>query len=115
MVSNLPVSEFTMSAVVVYVLQVLKNAKWFPWLKAKAVAANRTASIVLAFLGSVWTQWTWTMDPTTHTHTLVIAGLSWGAVGLALWHWLNHYAMQETIYQVAANRPNPQPPPPAAK
>jgi hypothetical protein len=112
MISNLPVSEFTLSAVAVYLLQILKNAKWFPWLKAEAAKANRIASIILAFVGSVWTQWQWTADPTTGTHTLIISGLSWAAVGLALWHWASHFAMQETIYRATSNRSQP---PPAAK
>jgi len=109
MTANLPITEFTLSATIVYVLQLLKKASWFTWVKAEAAKANRVASIVLAFVGSVWTQWQWTLDPTTNTHTLVISGLSWAAVGLAVWHWLSHFAMQETIYQVTANRASEPP------
>lgn len=103
MVANVAVTEFTTSAVAVFIVQKLKSAKWFPWLQAGKVWASRVASVALAGVGALGVNYTWTPNP-DGTHGLLIVVPTTGAIFLALWHWLNHYAMQETIYQATANK-----------
>ena len=103
MVANLAVTEFTTSAVAVFLLQKLKSAKWFPLVESGKAWASRMASIVLAGVGAVGVNYTWTPNP-DGTHGLLIVVPTFTAIMLALWHWLNHYAMQETIYQATANK-----------
>lgn len=95
------ISSVTTSAVAVWLIQTLKNASWFPWLKAQAKVASRFASILLAAMGTAGLQWEWTKS----THTLVITNLTLGVVALGVWHCIQHFAMQEVIYQAAVNKP----------
>lgn len=102
MVANVAVTEFTTSAVAVFLLQKMKSAKWFPFLEAGKAWASRIASVILAGVGAIGINYVWT----THQGTagIFIAWPGWIAIGIALWHWINHYAMQETIYQATANK-----------
>jgi hypothetical protein len=102
MVANVAVTEFTTSAVAVWLLQKLKSATWFPLVQQGKVWLNRVASIVLAGVGAVGVDYTWTPNPQGgHMLTLAIPTLSVAALGG--WHWLNHFVMQETIYQATSN------------
>ena len=103
-VSNVLATQFTSSAVVVYLMQKLKNASWFPLVQQGRATLNRIVSIVAAFAVAVGVSWSWSLDKASGTHTLVISGLSIYAVGHGLWHWLNQYALQETIYQTTSNK-----------
>lgn len=104
MVSNVAVTEFTTSALSVFVLQKLKSASWFPWLQAGKAWASRAASIILAGAGAIGVNYVWTSMG--GQQGIFIAWPGWAAIAVAGWHWLNHYAMQETIYQATANKPN---------
>jgi hypothetical protein len=103
-VSNVVMTQFTSSAVVVYLMQKVKTAKWFPLVQQGRATLNRIVSVVAAFLVAVGVSWSWSLDKTTGTHTLVITGLSIYAVGHGLWHWLNQFALQETVYQATVNK-----------
>ena len=101
-VANVAVTEFTTSAVAVYVLQKLKTAKWFPLAQHGKAWLNRYASIALAALGAVGVNYTWTTY--SGAQGIFIAWPGWFAITIAAWHWLNHYVMQETIYQATVNK-----------
>lgn len=99
--SNVALSTFTSSAIVVYLMQRLKQAKWFPLVQADRAKLNRLFSMGAAAIGAMSVEWVW--DPAARSFTVHIPTL-WVAV-VGLWHWLNHYAMQETIYQATAAKP----------
>lgn len=99
--SNVALSTFTSSAIVVYAMQRLKQAKWFPLVQADRAKLNRLFSIGAAAIGAMSVEWVW--DPSVRSLTIHIPTL-WVAI-VGLWHWLNHYAMQETIYQATGARP----------
>jgi hypothetical protein len=102
MVANIAVTEFTTSAVAVWLLQKLKTATWFPLVQQGRAWLNRAASIVLAGVGAVGVSYTWAPNPMGgHMLTVAIPTLSVAALGA--WHWLNHFVMQETIYQATSN------------
>jgi hypothetical protein len=101
-VASLGITEFTSSAVAVYALQKLKSAKWFPLAQEGKAWLNRYASIALAALGAVGVNYTWTTY--NGSQGFFIAWPGWFAIGVAGWHWLNHYVMQETIYQATVNK-----------
>ena len=103
-VSNVVMTQFTSSAVVVYLMQKVKTAKWFPLVQQGRATVNRIVSIVAAFLVAVGVSWTWSLDKSTGTHTLVITGLSVYALLHGAWHWLNQFALQETVYQATVNK-----------
>jgi hypothetical protein len=104
-IANIPMTEFTSSAVVVYAMQKVKTAKWFPLVQEGRAWVNRIVSIVAAALVSIGIAWSWTKDPATGTHTLVIMNIGLWSILHGFWHWLNQYALQETVYQATANKP----------
>lgn len=103
-VSNVAMTQFTSSAVVVYLMQKVKSASWFPLVQEGRALVNRIVSIGAAFLVAVGVSWSWSLNPTNGTHTLTIVNLSIFTVLHGAWHWLNQYALQETIYQAAVNK-----------
>jgi hypothetical protein len=115
-VPNIAITEFTTSAVVVWLLQKLKSATWFPLVQQGKTWLNRIASIVLAGVGAIGVSYTWSPDP-AGGHMLSVAIPTLSVAALGAWHWLNHFVMQETIYQATSNgKPSaPAPAPAAAK
>jgi hypothetical protein len=104
-ISNVAMTQFTSSAVVVYLMQKVKSAKWFPLVQNGRAMLNRVTSIVAAALVSIGISWSWTKDAATGTHTLIIMNIGLWTVLHGFWHWLNQYALQETVYQATANKP----------
>jgi hypothetical protein len=105
MVENVAISTFTSSAVVVFLMQKLKASKWFPLVQEGRATLNRIISVLAAAASAVAIGWAW--NPSARALTIQIPTV-WGLM-IALWHWLNHYALQETIYQATANRTIPKP------
>lgn len=103
--ANIVMTQFTYSAVVVYGMQRLKAASWFPLLQAGQARASRTFSIIAAFFGHAGISYVWdpTVDANGMRHLAIAIPTLWGAA-LLIWHWLGQYAMQETLYQAAANK-----------
>lgn len=103
-ISNVVMTEFTASAVVVYVMQQLKSAKWFPLVEEGRAILNRLISIGTAAFVAVGISWSWTKNP-QGTHDFLIQNIGMWAVIHGFWHWLNQYCLQETIYQATTNKP----------
>lgn len=99
-VSNILATQFTSSAVVVYVMQRLKSASWFPWLQHGSATVSRIVSIVAAAAVAIGINYTW--NPQTRGLLITIPTLAGFAIGI--WHWLNQFAFQETIYQCTVNK-----------
>ena len=100
MVSNVAMTEFTSSAVVVFAMQKLKTAKWFPLIQDGRVWVNRLISIGGAGIVAIGVNYTWSPE----TRGLLITVPTLSAALVALWHWLNQYALNETLYQATAGR-----------
>ena len=100
--ANIVLTTITSSAMFVLLIQWLKNAKWFPYLRSGAKWASRIASIALAFLGHIGVSYTW--DPANRSFALTNIPTLIGLLTM-LWHVANHYALQEIIYQGAVNKP----------
>jgi hypothetical protein len=99
MESSIGLTHFTSAAIVVYVMNRLKAASWFPLLQKDKETASRVFSVAVAFLVSIGIHYTWAASSNGgHILTLEIPTLS--ALALGLWHWLNQYALQETLHQV---------------
>lgn len=108
LVSDHTLSSVTTSAVVVYLIQYLKRAKWFPLLEQRGTAvAARIASVIGSIFSTAGLQWQWMPE----THTFLISNLTLSVVVYGIWHCIEHFALQEWIYQSASNKP-PAPDPP---
>lgn len=94
---DLVVSQVTLSAVVVVIIQWLKNSPWFPWLNAQSEKAKHVAAVLGALLTAVGVHYTYDAS----IGTLTITGLTLAGVGHGAWHVLQSYAFQETLYKGA--------------
>lgn len=101
--NDLVISQVTLSAIAVVVMQWLKKSSWFPWLTAQSDAANKIVAAFFAAAAAVGIHYTYDAS----TATLTFTGISFAALGHALWHWLQSYAVQETIYKGAFHKPEP--------
>jgi len=100
-VSNVVLSTFTSSALVVWLMQLVKKSKWLNFVQEGKPALNRMVSVIAAMIANLGISYSWDAQ----THALTIAGLSLVGLLTAGWHWLNHFAMQEVMYQAAVNKP----------
>lgn len=101
--SSVGVTHFTSAAIVVYLINKLKAATWFPLLQKDKVIACRMFSAIVAFCVSIGITYAWSTLP-DGTHSLVIQIPTLAALAVGLWHWLNQYAMQETLHQLTKPR-----------
>lgn len=83
----------TASAVSVFLINALKNARWFPLLQKESVAAGRIFGILFAAASALGIHAAFTGG------TLTITGLTLTGVLGAGWLWLKSFALQEWIYQ----------------
>jgi hypothetical protein len=81
----------------VVVMQWLKKSSWFPWLTAESDKANKAVAAFMAAIAAIGIHYTYDAS----TATLTLTGISFAALGHGLWHWLQSYAVQETIYKGA--------------
>jgi|SRR5690348_1004335 len=83
----------TASAVAVFLINLLKNAKWFPWLDKESKVVARIFALLLSAAGAVGIHATYT------GHTLSISGLTLTGILAGGFLWLKSFAFQEWIYQ----------------
>ena len=102
LIADHTLSSVTSSAVAVWLIEQLKRAKWFPLVQQRGTALMaRSLSVFAAAAGTAGIQWQWTST----THSLVVTGLTLSAAMLFAWHVVQHFALQEWIYQSAINKP----------
>lgn len=99
-VSNIVITQFTSSAVVVWVMQKLKNASWFPILQHGSATISRVFSVLAAAVVAIGINYTY--NPATRG-LLITLPTTTGLI-LGIWHWLNQYVLQETVYQATVNK-----------
>lgn len=89
------ISQLTLSAVVVWLLEWLKGAGWFPLVSgASSERMKRLFGASVAALAAVGI--TYQYDPTAGV--LVISGLTLSSVGHFAWVWLQNFVSQQLIY-----------------
>lgn len=99
-------SHFTSAALVVYLIQVLKNAKWFPWLQAGGqIWAKRIVSILGALAAHTGISYAWhSIASTTGGYQLVITIPPLPFIAEFVWRWAGQYVMQEGWYKMVYDK-----------
>jgi hypothetical protein len=93
-------TQISAGAVAVFVIQKLKGWSALPWISHWTPVVNRIVAVISAFLTAVGVHFAYSAVD----HTLMISGLTLtGILGMA-WVWIKQFALQEYIYQSAANR-----------
>jgi hypothetical protein len=103
MISNIAMTQFTSSAVVVWGMQRLKSAKWFPFLQHGQAWVSRAWSLGAAAIVEIGISYTWNKNP-DGTHSLILVIPTLAALGYGLWHWVNQFCLQEVLYQATVNK-----------
>lgn len=102
LVADHTVTTFGSSIVAVWAIEQLKKAKWFPVVQQQGTAfAARALSAIAAAASTVGIEWQWMPA----NHSLLITGITGSAVALLAWHLLEHFALQEWVYQSAVKKP----------
>lgn len=110
LVADHTVTTFGSSIVAVWVIEQLKKASWFPVVQQQGTAfAARALSAIAAAASTVGIEWQWMPA----NHSLLITGITGSAVLLLAWHLLEHFALQEWVYQSAVKKPQLWKPAPA--
>jgi hypothetical protein len=88
-------SQFTLSAILVWLMQKLKEAPWFPvWTAKTQLNVQRAYAAVVAALGAVAINVSF--DATAGV--LTVTGLTVANVGGSVWSWVQSFVMQQGWY-----------------
>ena len=98
--ANIVITQLTSSAIVVYIMQKLKSASWFPFLQHGQAMVSRIVSIALAGVTAIGINYSW--NPQTRGLLITIPTLTGLVAGL--WHWGSQYATNEILYQATVNK-----------
>lgn len=107
--ANILATQFGSSFAVVYGMQLLKNASWFPWLVHEGqVLRKRALSIFAAICIHTGISYVWTNGAANSNNlgSLLITIPTFSVMAVTVWHWFIQYAMQETMYQTTWNKGN---------
>lgn len=104
--ANVAVTQFTAAGIVVWFIQQLKTAPWFPLLKKNEdLIRKRALSIIAAFAVHTGISYVWSPGSVPGVaHVLMINIPPVSVLAVSVWHWLSQFVMQEGWYQVTYNR-----------
>jgi hypothetical protein len=97
-------NQVGVSVAVVYLIQLLKNSSWFPWISRHTDKLNSWISVVAAFTTSVGFQFAFTGSAATGG-TLIIQVPALTVVLSVLLHSLGQVGIQESFYRTAVKSP----------
>lgn len=87
-------SQFTSAAVVVYLLQQVKHARWFPWISIETKRANRIVGALLSIASAIGVHFAYDGS----AGTLLVSGLTVAGILHGAWHALNQWCLQQVTY-----------------
>lgn len=90
------VTQFTGAAMIVWIIQGLKSAGWFPHMDVDTVKVNRFVSALAALATASALHWNWDAA----TSSITISGLTVVNVTHFVWAALQQFVGQEMIYQI---------------
>lgn len=103
--SNVVVTQATSAAIFVYVMQQLKAASWFPWLKDEGqIALKRVISVLAAITIHTGIHFIWNPGTGEVWRQVVINLPTPWIMLVTIWHWAGQFVTQELIYQITGNK-----------
>lgn len=97
------ISQLTLSAIIVWVIEHLKGASWFPVLTPESTEKfKRVVGAIVAGLAAVGVSYQY--DPTLGV--LTIKGLTIASIGNFAWTWMQNFVMQQGVYHGVMKKPN---------
>jgi hypothetical protein len=104
-------SHFTSAALVVWLIQVLKNAKWFPWLQNEGqIWTKRLVSIAGALAAHTGINYAWhSLAAASGGYQLIVTIPPLQIVLQFVWRWAGQYALQHGYYSMVYDKQAPVP------
>lgn len=97
------ISQLTVSTIIVWVIERLKGASWFPVLTVESTERfKRIIGAIFAGLAAVGV--TYSYDP--NLGVLTIKGLTLTSIVGFLWAWLQNFIVQQGVYHGVVKKPN---------
>jgi hypothetical protein len=102
--TSLVALQATISGVIVYGLDALKRARWFPWLTAETETVNRWVALGLAVIAAIGIHW----DYDATAGVMTITGLSIQSIAAHLAHGVmdiaRSWVFQQVIFDVKTSK-----------
>lgn len=98
MVQNTVVHQIGLAGILVYLLQGLKRANWFPWIGQHTDTLNRVLSLIAAGIAAVGVEIATTGSLTTGG-TLTITYPSWQVMTETGLRFVCQYVLQQAFYK----------------
>lgn len=95
-------NQLTANAIAVWLIQSLKNSKWFPLLSADTAALNRIVSALLAGVAAAGVHVS-AIHQQQGVWIITLSGLTVAGVSAYLWHWVGSFAIQHGMYKMAVS------------
>lgn len=86
-------AQLTAAAAVAFIIQWLKNSKYFPWLSSETAKLNRIAAVIGSGLA------TFGISAHYANHTLVISNLDVRSIAHFAWVWFQSFVMSHGAYK----------------
>jgi len=100
-------TQITANAIVIGIIQYLKQKEWVPFINDHSTTLNRTLSAVGAGLSALGVHISWSHD----LGVLMISGLTLSTISTFAWAAIKNFAWQEMIYKGIVKNGNGQPAP----
>lgn len=88
-------TQLVASSIAVWVIQIIKKSKYFPWITAQTGRLNRVVAVVVSGLTAVGIHVTFDHS----SGVLTISGLTAAGIVVGFGTWLKSFVMQELVYQ----------------
>lgn len=99
-------TQVTISAIVVALLQWLKQSPWFPWLTTESEKLNRVIAAMLAAFTAIGIHIAWNHGAAPGTYMVEVSGLTLMGVLSGMWAWAKSFVFQQIIFR-ATVKPAP--------
>jgi hypothetical protein len=93
----------TLNVVSVWLIEMAKRSRYFPWATAETKHVNKALSAVLAALSSAGIT-VLGIKQGAGSYSIQITGLTMAAIPHFLWHIMGNYAVQKWVYKVVVPR-----------
>ena len=97
-------SQITTGAAVVWLIQYLKNANWFPWLRIDTDVLSRIVAVVLAAASASGILIVYGWAGETSTFTFSASGVTPAHVFQFIWSIATSLTIQELVYRTAVKK-----------
>lgn len=97
------ISQLTVSTIIVWAIERLKGASWFPVLTPESTERfKQVVGAIFAGLAAVGV--TYTYDP--NLGVLTISGLTISSIANFAWTWVQNFVVQQGVYHGVMKKPN---------